>query len=83
MMSSESGHFINFVIFMIIAIYIASYFLPEHWGVKCTEKSAPMASLALCAIYIIWTVFTVKVIRADPLLATKEHSYGDLWETTK
>ena len=32
---------------------------------------------------MVWTVYTVKVIRADPLLAMKEHDYGDLWATTK
>jgi len=79
MMNTTSGCFVNFILFCIIGIYIASYFLPEHYGVKCTEHSAPFASLALCIIYIIWTIFTVRHIRADPLLAVKEHSYGDLW----
>ena len=69
MMDSKNGWFVNFIIFMVIAIYISSYFLPEHYGVKCTEHSAPLASLALCVIYIMWTIFTVKVIRNDPLLA--------------
>lgn len=83
MMKTENGKFVNFIFFLIIAVYIASYFLPEHYGVKCTEHAAPMGCAMLCVIYVIWTCFTVHHIKNDPLLKTKEHSYHDLWDTTK
>lgn len=83
MMDTKSGWFVNFMIFFLIVYYIASYFLPEHYGVKCTERSSPLGSLVLVVFYIIWTCFTVRSIKKDPLLNVKDHSYGDLWETTK
>jgi len=83
MMDTKSGWFVNLMIVFIIAVYVSSFFLPDHYGVKCTKHSSPLAALILCVFYIIWTIFTVYTISNDPLLKTKEHSYGDLWATTK
>ena len=83
MMSTKSSWFVDFMIFCLILIYVGSYFMPEYYGVKCTEVASPLGSLVLCVFYMIWTCFTVKVIRNDPLLHVNQETYGSLWETTK
>ena len=83
MMKTTSSKFVDFMIVLLITIYIASYFLPEHWGVKCTTYSPPFGSILLVSFYIVWTFFTVGTIKNDPLLKVKEQSWKELWETTK
>jgi len=82
-MNSKSSWFVDLMIFCIVIIYIGAYFVPKHYGVKCTDESAPFASLILCIFYMFWTFFTVYTIRNDPLLAVKKQSMGEMYKTTK
>jgi hypothetical protein len=59
MMSAHSSRFINFMIFTLIFGYFISYFLPDHYGIYCTNSSAPLGPLIFCIYYMLWTVFTV------------------------
>jgi len=83
MMDTKSSKFVDFMIFILISIFIASFFLPSHYGVKCSKQSAPMGPLFLCLFYMFWTCFTVKVIKNDPLIALKDESNKSIYEKTK
>ena len=72
MMSSKSSRFVDFMIFCLIVIYIGSYFMPKHYGVRCDGDSPPLGTMVLVTFYIVWTFFTCKMIRDDPTLKIKE-----------
>jgi hypothetical protein len=77
MMSSKKSRFVDFMMIMLAAIYIGSYFLPGHWGVKCSPDAPPLGTLTLCLFYIVWTFYTVSNIRNDPILKLKEMSWAE------
>jgi hypothetical protein len=79
MMSSKSSVFVDFMIFCLLVIYIGSYFVPTHWGVKCDEDNAPYGLGFLSLFYIVWTFFTVRSIRNDPLLALGDKSWKEIY----
>ena len=83
MMKTQSSKFVDFMVFVLLVIYVASYFLPSHYGVKCSQDYPPLGSTILVTFYIVWTFFTVGTIKNDPLLKVKEQTWKDLWETTK
>ena len=64
-------------------IYLVSYFLPSHWGVKCSDTSAPLGSLLLGIFYCVWTVFVVHVIKKDPMLALEKETLKTMALKTK
>lgn len=68
MMSNRQNGFLYFMIFILGAVYFASYFMPEHYGIKCTPDHAPLGSIVLLFFYMTWTVFVTHVIRNDPLI---------------
>lgn len=72
MMNSKSSCFVDFMIVCLIGIYIGAYFMPEHYGIRCTEGHSPQATMVLGLFYMIWTAFTVKTIRNDPMLELKD-----------
>ena len=59
-------------------IYVGSYFLPSHWGVKCSDTSAPLGSMLLGLFYGFWTIFVVHTIRNDPMLKLENESLKSL-----
>ena len=73
------------MIFTLGAIYGVSYYVPEHYGIKCTKEHAPLGSIILLFFYIIWTVFVTHVIRNDPLIIenNKSKSWSSAMGTTK
>jgi hypothetical protein len=81
MMDTTGGWFVNGMIAVLVIIYTVSYWLPEHYGVKCTPTNSPLGSVLLCVFYIIWTIFTVYHIKNDPLLKIKETSTKSLFRT--
>lgn len=83
MMKSKSSLFVDFMIFCLIAIYIGAFFVPKHYGVKCTSESAPLASLVLCIFYMFWTFYTTYTIKHDPLLAIKKETWRTMYDKTK
>ena len=68
----------DFMMFVLVLIYVGSYFLPSHWGVKCSVDAPPLGSVALGIFYIVWTFYSVGVIRNDPLLNLKNQSWKEL-----
>lgn len=80
-MKSRSSCCVDLMIFCLIVIYVGAYFMPEFYGVKCTEKSAPLASLVLCIFYMFWTFYTVRKIKRDPLLDLKHETYTSMFKT--
>ena len=83
MMSTSSNKGIRIMGICLIVSNIGSYFLPDHWGVRCSQQAPPLGPAAFTIFYIIWTVFTIKVLRADPLLALKQETKAGLWATFK
>ena len=83
MMSSSSNKVIKSIVVALVLGYILSFFMPKHYGVKCSQEAPPLGPAAFTVFYIIWTVFTIKVIRADPLLALKQETKAGLWATFK
>ena len=59
MMESRSSWKVDLMVVALIGIYIAAYFLPTFYGIKCTPESSPLGSLALCIFYMFWTIYTV------------------------
>jgi hypothetical protein len=72
MMSAKRSKFVDFMMGTLVVIYIGSYFLPSHWGVRCSEHAPPLGTIALTLFYIVWTFHSVSSIRNDPLLRLKE-----------
>jgi len=64
--------------FTLVVIYVGSYFLPSHWGVRCSGQAPPLGAVVLGVFYMIWTFYTVSVIRNDPLLKIKDSSWREL-----
>lgn len=75
MMDSKSSKFIDFMVFMMFVLYTGSYFMPDHYGVKCTKDCAPLGPLIFCIYYMIWTCFTVRVIKNDPTLDMEHQTW--------
>ena len=73
-MDSKSSRFVDFMVAILIIHNIGSYFLPDHYGVRCTNNSPPMGPLFLVLFYGIWTCFTICKVKNDPLIA---HYYED------
>lgn len=59
MMDARSSKFINVMIALLISFYIIAFFLPDHYGVRCTDNSPPMGPMLLCVFYGVWTCFTI------------------------
>lgn len=78
MMSSKPDRFVDFMMFTLVVIYVGSYFLPSHWGVRCSGQAPPLGAVVLGVFYMIWTFYTVSVIRNDPLLKIKDSSWREL-----
>jgi hypothetical protein len=83
MMKSESSKKVDFMIFCLIAAYTAAYFIPKHYGVRCTEESPGLASLTLCVFYMLWTCYTTYCIKHDTLIDSEHKTWRELYETTK
>ena len=75
--------FLHVMIGLLSLIYVTSYFLPSHWGVKCSETSAPLGFVLLAMFYVVWTIFVVKVITNDPMLALHEETWRTMAVKTK
>jgi hypothetical protein len=82
-MKQKRSRVVDFMFFILIAIYVGSYFLPHHWGVKCSKTAPPLGSAMLGIFYIIWTFYTVCTIRNDPMLKLKEQSWKELYLMAK
>jgi hypothetical protein len=82
-MKTKSSRFVDFMVFLLLVLYVVSYFLPSHYGVKCSVDLPPLGSTVLVTFYIVWTFFTVGTIKNDPSLKVKESTWKELWETTK
>lgn len=78
MMSSKSSRCVDFMMFALVVIYVGSYFLPSHWGVRCSADAPPLGYVALGLFYVAWTFYTVTIIKNDPLLKLKEQSWKEL-----
>ena len=83
MMHTHSSKFVDFMIFMLIVLYTGSYFMPDHYGVKCTKDAAPLGPLVFCIYYMFWTFFTIKVISNDPLIDIHHETKASFWATVK
>ena len=83
MMSSESNWFVNFMIVLLIGIYVGSYYAPYYYGVKCDEDHAPYGLVALTVFYIVWTMVTYRLLKNDAMLDLKNKSWKNLYERTK
>jgi hypothetical protein len=83
MVNQKNSRVVDVMIFTLVAIYVGSYFLPGHWGVKCDADAPPLGSVALGLFYIVWTFYSVNTIRNDPMLKLKEQSWKDLINVTK
>jgi len=83
MMRSESSKIVDFMVLCLIIIYIGAFFVPKHFGVRCTDESSPLASLVLCIFYMFWTFYTTYVIKHDTLIDSENKSWGELYRTTK
>ena len=66
----------DIMMFMLVVIYIASYFLPGHWGVRCDADAPPLGYVSLGLFYVVWTFYSVGKIRNDPMLKLKEQSWA-------
>ena len=83
MLRQTNSKFVDFMMFMLVFIYIGSYFLPSHWGAKCSGEAPPLGSVALMLFYIVWTFYSVGTIKNDPLLKLKDTPWKDLIITAK
>ena len=75
--------FFYVMIALLSFIYVVSFFLPSHWGVMCSRKSAPLGFILLGMFYFVWTIFVVKVISNDPMLALHEETSKTMAVKTK
>ena len=82
-MHTHSSRFVDFMIFILVAIYAGSYFMPDHFGVKCTEDAAPFGPAFLGVYYMIWTCYTVRVIQNDPMINLVSQSKTAMWARFK
>ena len=80
MMNNHNTIFLYFMMFFLGAFYFVSYFMPEHYGMKCTPDHGPLGSYVLLFFYMIWTVFVTYVIRNDPLIV--EHNRSKTWSAS-
>jgi hypothetical protein len=78
MMNKGQNKVLFFMTFILTTIYVGCYFLPSHWGVKCSDTSAPLGSMLLGIFYGLWTIFVVHTIRSDPMLALEKESLKSL-----
>ena len=83
MVNQKNSRVVDIMMFMLVAIYGASYFLPSHWGVRCSAESPPFGSVILVLFYIVWTFYSVNTIRNDPMLKLKEQSWKEIINVTK
>ena len=83
MMKAKTSWFVYFMAFLLIGIYVGSYFLPSHWGVKCSVDAPPLGAAMLGLFYIMWTFYSVCKIRNDPMLKLKEQSWKELYAMAK
>ena len=68
---------------LLTTIYIISFFLPSHYGVRCSLHSSPMGYLFLGVFYLVWTIFVCRVILNDPMLAMREENFKSLAKKAK
>ena len=83
MMSSRSTKFVDFMVFLLVVIFTGSYFMPDHFGAKCSQDAPPMGPLYLTIFYILWTCYTIRTIKNDPLIDIENQTRASMWATFK
>ena len=83
MMSSKPSKFVDFMMGTLITIYVGSYFMPSHWGVRCSAEAPGLGSGLLVMFYIVWTFYTVNIIKNDPLLKMKDQKWSEFIAVAK
>ena len=83
MMSTGSSKFVDGMMFTLVFIYLGSYFMPSHWGARCSGEAPPLGSVVLVLFYIVWTFYSVSTIKNDPMLNLKDTPWKDLLKITK
>ena len=63
MMSTESNKLVKVMVSIIVVTYVVAFFLPKHFGVKCSNEAPPLGPTAFTAFYMVWTFFTIRQLR--------------------